>query len=159
MTLVRRTTSVDATQRAGRELASLLCAGDIILLSGQLGAGKTALTQGLAAGLGVTERVTSPTFTLVRQHQCNGSGGIRTLHHADVYRTNSLDEIEDLALDELVESGGLAVIEWGEMAEPLLGRTAWRITVDVVDDDVRDIEIDESSVGDRLESLRAWSEQ
>jgi tRNA A37 threonylcarbamoyladenosine biosynthesis protein TsaE len=78
------------------------------------------------------------------------------LHHADVYRTNSLDEIEDLALDELVESGGVAIIEWGEMAEPLLGQHAWRITVNVIDDDVRDIVVDPQSVGDRTDAVQEW---
>ena len=159
MTLTRATSSVEATQRAGRELASLLRAGDIILLTGPLGAGKTAFTQGLAVGLGVSDRVTSPTFTLVRQHQCTTSQGISILHHADVYRTNSLDEIEDLALEELVEVGGVAVIEWGEMAAALLGRTAWRITIDVVDDDQRTIVVDETSVGERLAMLQKWATQ
>ena len=157
MTLQRRTSSLSETHAAGRELATLLEPGDIILLSGQLGAGKTALTQGIAAGLGVSERVTSPTFTLVRQHACSVESGITTLHHADVYRTNSLDEIEDLALHELVEQGGVAIIEWGEMAEPLLGAAAWRIRFEVIDDEVRDIIIDESSVGTRLDGVREWT--
>jgi len=159
MTLPRATSSVEETKRAGRELASLLRAGDIILLTGPLGAGKTAFTQGLAVGLGVSDRVTSPTFTLVRQHRCVNSQGISILHHADVYRTNSLDEIEDLALEELVEVGGVAVIEWGEMTEALLGRTAWRITIDVVDDDHRTIVVDETSVGERLKELTEWAAQ
>ena len=103
--------------------------------------------------------MTSPTFTLVRQHQCTTSQGISILHHADVYRTNSLDEIEDLALEELVEVGGVAVIEWGEMAAALLGRTAWRITIDVVDDDQRTIVVDETSVGERLAMLQEWAAQ
>jgi len=159
VTLTRATSNVEETKRAGRELAPILASGDIILLTGPLGAGKTAFTQGLAAGLGVSDRVTSPTFTLVRQHRCVNSQGIAVLHHADVYRTNSLDEIEDLALEELVEVGGVAVIEWGEMAEALLGRTAWRITIEVVDDDQRRIVVDETSVGERLTMLQEWAAQ
>jgi len=159
VTLTRATSSVEETKRAGRELAPILASGDIILLTGPLGAGKTAFTQGLAAGLGVSDRVTSPTFTLVRQHRCVNSQGISILHHADVYRTNSLDEIEDLALEELVEVGGVAVIEWGEMAAALLGRTAWRITIDVVDDDQRRIVVDETSVGERLAMVQKWATQ
>ncbi|CAB4863536.1 unannotated protein [freshwater metagenome] len=159
MTLMRATSSVEETKRAGRELASLLTPGDIILLTGPLGAGKTAFTQGLAVGLGVSDRVTSPTFTLVRQHQCANRQGIAVLHHADVYRTNSLDEIEDLALEELVEVGGVAVIEWGEMAAGLLGRTAWRITIEVVNDDERTIVVDEASVGERLAMMQGWAAQ
>ena len=159
MTLTRATSSVEETKRAGSALASLLRAGDIILLTGPLGAGKTAFTQGLAVGLGVSDRVTSPTFTLVRQHQCANRQGIAVLHHADVYRTNSLDEIEDLALEELVEVGGVAVIEWGEMAAGLLGRTAWRITIEVVNDDERTIVVDEASVGERLAMMQGWAAQ
>lgn len=157
MSIFRSTSNVEQTKRAGTELAGLLLPGDIILLTGPLGAGKTALTQGLAVGLGVSERVTSPTFTLVRQHQCVNGQGIETLHHADVYRTNSLDEIEDLTLDELVERGGVAVIEWGEMAAPLLGSVAWRITIEVVDEEDRRIVVDETSVGDRVSLVRTWA--
>ena len=157
MKISRRTTSVEDTQAAGEQLASFLRAGDILLLSGTLGAGKTAFTQGVARGLGVKERVTSPTFTLVRQHECSAANGIALLHHADVYRTNSLDEIEDLSLHELVETGGVAVIEWGEMAAPVLGRFAWRLSIDVVSDDEREIHIESESVGDRIADVTKWA--
>lgn len=156
--MIRRTTSsVAATQLAGEQLAQLLRAGDILLLSGTLGAGKTAFTQGIARGLGVRDRVTSPTFTLVRQHDCFSASGVSTLHHADVYRTNSLDEIEDLALEELVETGGVAVIEWGEMAAPILGAAAWRLNIDVLGDEEREISIDPTSIQDRVDELEVWA--
>jgi tRNA threonylcarbamoyladenosine biosynthesis protein TsaE len=108
--------SVDETRALAARLAPLLVAGDVILLGGDLGAGKTAFTQGLAAALGIRERVTSPTFTLVRAYD---AARFRLLH-ADVYRLEHLQEIIDLGLPELVEEGAVAVIEWGDHAAPVL---------------------------------------
>ena len=85
------------TEAAGEELAKVLRSGDIVLLSGQLGAGKTTFVKGVARGLGVVDRVTSPTFTMVRPHECHNDQGISTLWHADVYRVESLGEVLDLA--------------------------------------------------------------
>jgi tRNA threonylcarbamoyladenosine biosynthesis protein TsaE len=101
-------------------VAGLCLPGDIVLLAGDLGAGKTAFAQGFGAGLGVGEPITSPTFALVRQYSCD-HGAIRTLLHADVYRLDHLQEIVDLGLGELVEDGAVAVVEWGDVAEPVLG--------------------------------------
>ena len=105
------------TQALARQLGSLVDSGDIILLNGDLGAGKTTFTQGLARALGVREPVTSPTFTLVRNYE--GSGPLRLLH-ADVFRLEHLQEIIDLGLPELIEDGAVAVIEWGDMASSVL---------------------------------------
>ena len=124
MTEGRRTGSTSETHRAGVEFAQLLEPGDVVLLCGQLGAGKTTFTQGVAFGLGVADRVTSPTFIMVREHLCVDHPLIRVLHHADLYRTNSLDEIIDLALGELVEESAVAVIEWGDMAEEIFAACA-----------------------------------
>ncbi len=117
----RHCATAEETRRAGEELAALLEPGDVVVLSGPLGAGKTTFTQGVARGLGVVEPVTSPTFTLVREHRCHNERGVETLHHADVYRVSSLDEVADLALGELVEEGGVALVEWGELAAPVFG--------------------------------------
>ena len=133
----RRTKSVDETRDLGSEVSRVLQPGDVVLMTGTLGAGKTAFVQGVARGLGVIERVTSPTFTLVRQHQCDRTNGISVLHHADLYRTNSLDEIEDLTLSELVAQGGIALIEWGEMGDPLFGDEVWKLSLEVISDDER----------------------
>ncbi len=105
--------------------------GDVLLLSGDLGAGKTTFAQGFGRALGVDEPVTSPTFTLVRQYETTaGATGVRNLLHADVYRLDNLGEIVDLGLGQLVEDGGVALVEWGDAAEPVLGRGAcpcsWR---------------------------------
>ena len=107
-------------------LAGLCVPGDVLLLVGDLGAGKTTFAQGFGAGLGVVEPVTSPTFTLVRQYPVplpagSGHPGIRTMLHADVYRLDHLHEIVDLGLAELVEDGAVALVEWGDAAEPVLG--------------------------------------
>ena len=127
------------TAAAGEDFAAVLEPGDVVLLTGPLGAGKTTFVQGVARGLGVSERVTSPTFTMVRPHACH-AGAIATLWHADLYRVRSLDEVWDLALGELVEESGVAVVEWGELAASALGRDAWTVHVTVHDDESRGLE-------------------
>jgi tRNA threonylcarbamoyl adenosine modification protein YjeE len=89
VTLVATTKAVDHTQDLGAAIAELARPGDIVLLAGELGAGKTALVQGFGRGLGITERITSPTFMLARQH----AGGRLVLHHLDVYRLEQMQEV------------------------------------------------------------------
>jgi tRNA threonylcarbamoyladenosine biosynthesis protein TsaE len=110
-----------ATQDVAARLATCCRSGDTILLVGDLGAGKTAFAQGFAAALGVAGPVTSPTFTLVRQYRCGPGHPVELLIHADVYRTGSLAEVVDLALSELVEERAVALVEWGDLAAPVLG--------------------------------------
>ena len=106
----QRSHSEQETAAIGRELARSLGAGDVVLLVGDLGAGKTALVRGIAEGLGVDpNEVSSPTFTLVQEY----SGGRLPLYHVDLYRLNDPREIDDLGLDEIAEDGVLA-IEWAE---------------------------------------------
>jgi tRNA threonylcarbamoyladenosine biosynthesis protein TsaE len=116
-TLVAHASSPDEMKKIGAALARFVRPGDIILLGGELGAGKTTLTQGLAAELGVSGPVTSPTFVLVHSYK-TASGW--DLLHADVWRLEHLSEVIDLALPELLEDGAAAVVEWGEMAAPAL---------------------------------------
>src|SRR3954465_11099158 len=104
------THSEDETAAIGRELAASLSAGDVLLLSGDLGAGKTAFVRGLAEGLGVSRNeVSSPTFTLIQEYR----GGRLPLFHADLYRIEDPREFNELGLDEIAEEGVLA-IEWAE---------------------------------------------
>jgi tRNA threonylcarbamoyladenosine biosynthesis protein TsaE len=118
------TRSAAETRQLGRELGRRLGAGDLVILSGELGAGKTTFTQGLADGLGVRGPITSPTFVIARVHP-SLVGGV-PLVHVDAYRLGSLDELDDLDLDTDVEQS-VTVVEWGEgKAEVLSGR---RITV------------------------------
>ncbi len=110
MTKTITTQSEEETSAVGRELAATLSAGDIVLLYGDLGAGKTAFVRGLAEGLGVSrDEVSSPTFTLVQEYR----GGRLPLFHADLYRLNDPREIDDLGLEEIAADGLLA-IEWAE---------------------------------------------
>jgi len=102
------TTSEDETMAAGATLAQRLSAGDVLLLHGELGAGKTAFVRGVAQGLGArVDDVSSPTFTLIQEYD----SGRLTLYHVDLYRLEPA-EVDDLGLEELVESGGIVAIEW-----------------------------------------------
>ncbi|HEX5616207.1 MAG TPA: tRNA (adenosine(37)-N6)-threonylcarbamoyltransferase complex ATPase subunit type 1 TsaE [Acidimicrobiia bacterium] len=104
-----RTSSAGATRDVADALAGALRPGDVVVLSGDLGAGKTTFTQGLARGLGVTVPVLSPTFALVHEYD-----GRVPLVHVDVYRLDHIQELHDLGFEELVDSGRVVVIEWGE---------------------------------------------
>lgn len=106
--MTRTSRSEAETRDVGRALADTLAPNDIILLTGDLGAGKTAFVKGLAEGVGVDPaEVSSPTFSLIQEYR----GGRLTLHHIDLYRL-SPPEVDDLGLDELVSSGGVVAIEW-----------------------------------------------
>lgn len=102
------------TRAVAAALADLVEIGDLLILSGDLGAGKTCFTQGLGRGLGIDQRITSPTFTLANRYL-----GRLLLHHLDVYRLDSLAETVDLDLPDLLESG-VTVIEWGERIAEVL---------------------------------------
>ncbi len=127
------TDSVEETRRLAGRLAPLCRAGDVVLLVGDLGAGKTAFAQGFAAALGVAGPVTSPTFALVRHYRCGAASRVATLIHADVYRTGTVAEVVDLALAELVEEDAVAVVEWGDLAAPALGASTLEVTLVVPD--------------------------
>jgi tRNA threonylcarbamoyladenosine biosynthesis protein TsaE len=116
VTIVVTTTAVDQTQALGAAVAELARPGDVVLLAGELGAGKTAWVQGFARGLGITEPITSPTFMLARQH----GGGRLVLHHLDVYRLEQMQEVFDVGLPEVLDEGGVTVIEWGDAIAPAL---------------------------------------
>lgn len=128
------TTSVEETRRLAAVVAELLEPGDVLVLGGDLGAGKTAFTQGLGAALGVTDRIVSPTFTIERIYQ-----GRFRLRHLDVYRLDHLHEALDLGIDEALDDGDVAVIEWGEAITGVLGRDHLLIRLErgVGDDDRR----------------------
>jgi tRNA threonylcarbamoyladenosine biosynthesis protein TsaE len=111
------TSSLAATQAVAASLAGLSRRGDLIVLAGEMGAGKTAFAQGFARALGVTEPVTSPTFTLVHSYDT----GQVMLHHADLYRLDRMSEVADLALAELLEDDGIVLVEWGDAVSARLG--------------------------------------
>jgi tRNA threonylcarbamoyladenosine biosynthesis protein TsaE len=146
-----------ATKRAGESFAAVLRPGDIVLLTGQLGAGKTTFTQGVGRGLGVSDRITSPTFTMVRQHDSVNDLGIMTMHHADVYRVATLDEVIDLALGELVEESAVALVEWGDIATSVFGRDVITVTFLLDDGDGRTLVVDGALTNGRHDELTAWA--
>lgn len=159
------TSSPEETRRLASRLATAARRGDVIVLQGSLGAGKTTFAQGFARGLGVEGPVTSPTFTLVRQYPC----ALGQLVHVDVYRLEHLAEVADLGLADLVEDG-VALVEWGDVARPALGPVAWTVSIahprdgeatvddaglaDAGDDDAGDDDAGDASDDERVFTVR-----
>jgi len=111
--------SIADTHTVAAAVAALSRPGDIIVLSGEMGAGKTAFAQGFGRALGVSDQITSPTFTLVHSYPVDTGprAGKVTLHHADLYRLERTAEVADLALRELAEFAGIVLVEWGEVVD------------------------------------------
>lgn len=130
------------TQAAGEELAGRLGPGDVVALTGDLGAGKTCFVQGLVRGLGATSAATSPTFVLVNEYR-----GRLPVHHVDAYRTQSLTELLDLGLEELLGGSGVTVVEWADRCEALLPPHTIRVHIDGVGDEPRRITITVGTAG------------
>jgi len=126
--------TVDATRDFGRRLAAVLRAGDLVVLSGPLGAGKTALAQGIGAGLAVPGEVTSPTFVIARVHR----GGRLPFVHVDAYRLGTTVEVDDLDLDASVEDS-VTVVEWGHGKVEQLADAYLEVRIDRRDDDTREV--------------------
>ena len=155
LTLTLRTSGAEQTWRLGCVVGRQARPGDVYLLSGPLGAGKTCFTQGLARGLGVEGYVRSPTFVLMTRHQ-----GRLTLHHIDLYRIGGAAEAWDLGLDEQLFGGGVCVIEWAERAEELLPEEALWLEFSYGESgDVREVVLDTvlARYGGLLEELAALS--
>jgi len=131
--MIRELPTVEDTRAFGVFLASLLRPGDLVVLSGPLGAGKTALTQGIGEGLGVTGRVTSPTFVISRVHR-----GPLPLVHVDAYRLRDSGrlDLDDLEIDEALEAA-VVVVEWGEGVVEGLSDSRLEVRLERRDDDVR----------------------
>ena len=131
------TNSPARTEALGAALAQLLRPGTVIAYRGDLGAGKTAFTRGLARGLGVTERVTSPTYTIVNEYL----SGRLPLFHFDMYRLGSADELFDIGWEDYLERGGVCAVEWSENVEEALENPIF-ITIYRLDEDTRRIVIE-----------------
>lgn len=156
-----RSNSVEDTRLIAASIAGLVRPRDMIVLAGEMGAGKTAFAVGFAKGLGVADddHVASPTFTLVHTH----STGRITLHHADLYRLSSLGEVADLGLRELVDMGSTALVEWGDVAHEVLGDALMvSLVADEDEDEARTITVSVDGHGwdsrwEKLrEALRPW---
>ncbi|MGB0112890.1 MAG: tRNA (adenosine(37)-N6)-threonylcarbamoyltransferase complex ATPase subunit type 1 TsaE [Ilumatobacteraceae bacterium] len=147
-----RAESLADTHRIAASLAGLCRSGDLIVLSGEMGAGKTAFAQGFGRSLGIEEPITSPTFTLVHSYDIPSvsSGGaaherhgVRSLHHADLYRLDRTAEIADLALEELAEYQGIVLVEWGDVVDSLFGdHLVVHLEPELDDSDEDDLEVD-----------------
>jgi tRNA threonylcarbamoyladenosine biosynthesis protein TsaE len=130
------TASPGDTAAAGERLGATLAAGDVVALTGELGAGKTCFVQGLARGLGVQTHPTSPTFVLINEYR-----GRVPVHHVDAYRTGRASELIDLGLLELFDGDGVTVVEWAERAALLLPERAIRVHIEGVGDEPRTITV------------------
>lgn len=127
--------SPEETKTLGERLAKLLHPGDVITLEGQLGAGKTTFTKGIASGLEVKRHITSPTFTIVKEYR-----GIMPLYHMDVYRLE--DSLEDIGFDEYFHGNGVSVVEWAGFIEPFLPEDRLDISIHYTEkEDIREIDL------------------
>jgi tRNA threonylcarbamoyladenosine biosynthesis protein TsaE len=135
-----QTRSAEETRAIGAALASLLEPGDVLSLTGDLGAGKTTLVQGAARGLGVRDPVVSPTFTLVREYR-----GTVPIYHLDVYRLDRIQDVMDLGFEEMIDQGGVTFVEWGDAIDSLLPEDHLQVELELPDETDR-----------RLLTVSAW---
>jgi tRNA threonylcarbamoyladenosine biosynthesis protein TsaE len=162
MHVALRTSTPGATREVGEAVAPLLRPRDAVVLTGELGAGKTTFVQGVARGLGVDDQVVSPTFTLVREYQ--GRLGVA---HVDVYRLQRMQDVVDLGLEELGDGEDVLLVEWGDVVEDLLPRDRLRVELTTEDlqgdEDARRIvltAVGESWAerwGELASAVRTWS--
>jgi tRNA threonylcarbamoyladenosine biosynthesis protein TsaE len=130
------TTSAGDTILLGEKIGRSLKPDDVVALNGELGAGKTTLIQGIAKGLGISDWVTSPTFTIINEFKGN-----LNLYHIDLYRLNSVAEAEDLAIEEYWTKGGVTAIEWAEKIKDILPDNLIEIDIRVKNENEREIDI------------------
>ena len=131
------TNSPEETEKVGAALGAVLKPGTVLAYTGDLGAGKTAFTRGLARGLGATERVTSPTYTIVNEYL----SGRLPLFHFDMYRLESSDDLFDIGWEDYLERGGVCAVEWSENVEDAL-EAPIRICLEKLGDEMRRITIE-----------------
>lgn len=138
--------SPEETRQLGEQLGRLAQTGDVLLLTGELGAGKTCLTQGIAWGLGIEGYATSPTFVVVNQYT-----GRLTMYHIDLYRIDTLSEVADLGLDDYLYGDGMCVVEWADKALEALPPEHLLVELAFISDTGRSVELEPS--GERYETL------
>jgi tRNA threonylcarbamoyladenosine biosynthesis protein TsaE len=130
------TRAPEETREAAAALAELLVPGDVVSLTGELGAGKTAFVQGAARALGVDGPVVSPTFVLVREYR-----GEMPIYHVDVYRLERLQEVHDLGFEDFLDPGGVVFVEWGDAIEALLPDSHLKVELLTEEDETRRLRI------------------
>lgn len=143
--MIVRSSSEAETERIGENLARALPDGSVVALYGDLGAGKTAFVRGMARGLGIEARVSSPTFTIVNEY----AGGGRELLHFDMYRLGGAEELFDIGWDDYLARGAVCAVEWSENVEDAFDGSEVRVTLRKLSDTLREIEIafDSEEVG------------
>ena len=129
------TKSPEETERVAQAFAPLLRPGTVIAYEGDLGAGKTAFTRGLAKGLGIKDTVTSPTYTIVNEYL----SGRLPLFHFDMYRLTSSDDLFDIGWEDYLDRGGICAVEWSENVSDALGDKVFRVIIEKVDETTRKI--------------------
>jgi tRNA threonylcarbamoyladenosine biosynthesis protein TsaE len=130
------TRSEEETSKVGKFIGEKLVLGDIIALNGDLGAGKTHFTKGIAEGLGILDYITSPTFTIVNEYE-----GKIPLYHFDVYRIEDIEEMYEIGFEEYLYGNGVCVIEWSDIVRDLLPKNIINIYIKKIDATTREIEI------------------
>ena len=123
---IYETQSMEETRELGRQMGTAAGPGDVLTLSGDLGVGKTVFTKGFALGIGVTEAVSSPTFTIVQEYH----SGRLPLYHFDVYRIGDPEEMDEVGFDDYVYGDGVSLIEWAELIEEILPEKRTRILIE-----------------------------
>lgn len=132
------TGSEEETVKVGAAIGGKLKPGDVISLNGDLGAGKTYITKGIAKGLGVDDYITSPTFIIVNEYE-----GRIPLYHFDVYRINDIDEMYEIGFEEYLYGNGVCIVEWGKIVKELMPENTINIDINKIDDNTREIIIDD----------------
>lgn len=144
--MIYETRSPEETFQIGKKIGEKAKPGQVYALNGDLGAGKTLFTQGMAAGLGITEAVNSPTFTILQQY----GGGRLPFYHFDVYRIGDVEEMEEIGYDDCFFGDGVCVVEWADLIREILPENCIRINIGKNPEkgfDYREISIDEGLAG------------
>jgi tRNA threonylcarbamoyladenosine biosynthesis protein TsaE len=137
-----RCATVAATERVAAALARHVARGQLVVLTGGLGAGKTTFVKAYAASLGVDATVTSPSYTLVHHYRCAAGAPVEVLLHADLWRLQDVAELGDLALDEPLDEGAAAIVEWGERFDLAAGREHVVVAFGILDGGARELVVD-----------------
>lgn len=155
-TLALQTTSVAETESLGHTLGQLVAANDVLVLTGDLGAGKTHLSKGIAEGLGVAGTVSSPTFNILLVHE----GGRLTLNHLDLYRLEVADDLIDIDFYDVIEQGGVTLVEWGDRFGEVTELADLTISIAISGDDDRVISLEPLSArGEEIVAALAESRE
>lgn len=151
---MRKTSSAEATKQLGSTLAPYLHTGDLVILSGDLGAGKTQFVQGVARGLGIESDVTSPSFNILLCYKADTG---LSLYHFDLYRLDAVEQLEDIAFYETIESDGTSFVEWGEKFPQALPSSYLEVSFEIDDEGERKVKV--YACGDRAcEQLIGWAQ-